>query len=310
MSTTSVPATPVSPFQSLPIDQLHPNPWNRTVFDSEAMKDLVASIKAVGIKEPLIVRLLPEGDYQIASGHRRWLAAKDAGLTEVPCWVQTLNDEQVAEDNITINIQREDLPPLELARMLSEFMDHYHKSQRDTAALFGKTEGWVSQYVGYLTLHPDLKNFTAVKFLTGDLRALKQLTPDLQQQIAKELNEGSLKLEHLQKRCHQLKAGGKSPFQKPKLDGNDPMAGIWAKIKGVPMNNAKWEVAYPKDELWSFTIHPNGGDYAGFLAEWFDNMAQAIKTHDPLLASANTPEPEADGMDQEVQKILAAGRIL
>src|SRR5258708_15162573 len=115
---TTVPAT----LQSLPVDQLKPNPWNRTVFDPESMKDLVASLKAVGIKEPLIVRSVADGGFQIASGHRRWLAAKEAGLKEVPCYVQGLSDEQVAEDNITINIQREDLPPLEAARMIQGYM--------------------------------------------------------------------------------------------------------------------------------------------------------------------------------------------
>ena len=86
------------------------------ILDADALNDLTASIKAGGIREPLIVRSLQEGGYQIASGHRRWLAAKAAGLNVVPCWVQGLSDEQVAELNITANIQREDMPPLELAR--------------------------------------------------------------------------------------------------------------------------------------------------------------------------------------------------
>src|SRR6266702_2707551 len=92
--------------QSIAIDQLKPNPWNRTVFDPDAMKELVASLKAVGVKEPLIVRPLAEGGYQIASGNRRWLAAQKAGLTEVPCVIQNLPDEEVAADNITLNVQR------------------------------------------------------------------------------------------------------------------------------------------------------------------------------------------------------------
>src|SRR5262245_23986319 len=124
--------------QTIPLEKLTPNPWNRNVFDPAAMADLVASIKAVGIKEPLIARPLPDGRYQIASGHRRWLAAKEAGLKEVPCQVLPLTDDAVAEDNITINIQRENIPPLELARMLSEYMKQFGKTQEQTAEKFGK----------------------------------------------------------------------------------------------------------------------------------------------------------------------------
>src|SRR5258708_18013887 len=103
--------------QSLPLDQLKPNPWNRKNFDPAAMQDLISSIKAGGIREPLIVR--PSADsYEIASGNRRWLAAKEAGFKEVPCLVQGLTDQQVSEMDIVNNIQREDVVPLEIANMV------------------------------------------------------------------------------------------------------------------------------------------------------------------------------------------------
>jgi ParB family chromosome partitioning protein len=201
--------------QSLPVEKLQPNPWNRKIFDPQAMEDLAHSIKSCGIQEPLIVRQSGTDNFEIASGHRRWLAAKEAGLKEVPCLVQSLSDQQVAEDNITINMQREDIAPLELAQMLSDYGTKHGKSQREMADIFGKTEGWVSQYVGFAGLPLELKNFTAVKFSTNDLRALKQLQEDKQQQIVQELKDGQLKREKIQKRCRELSTGAKKAGKAP-----------------------------------------------------------------------------------------------
>src|SRR5690349_13547313 len=122
----------MSELKNLPLAQLKPNPWNRTVFDPAALNELAANIKAEGVREPLKVRPIEksprppfskgesveesrsEGSpslekrageiYQISSGHRRWLAAQKAGLTEVPCLIEDLSDEQVAEDNVTLNV--------------------------------------------------------------------------------------------------------------------------------------------------------------------------------------------------------------
>jgi ParB/RepB/Spo0J family partition protein len=152
-------ATPATAIQSLPIDQLKPNPWNRTVFDPEAMKDLVASLKSVGVKEPLIVRPLraqgsgqdPDSavlshehradvQYQIASGHRRWLAAKAAGLAEVPCICQPVPDDDVQDFNLIANLNREDLPVLEMSRMVDTRIRSGNLTQEQMAAKLGKSK--------------------------------------------------------------------------------------------------------------------------------------------------------------------------
>ena len=125
---------------SIPVDQLQPNPWNRTQFDPEGLKGLADTIKRRRVLEKIIVRPLPappptqplphEGGggmfYEICSGNRRWEAAKLAGLTEVPCVVKDLTDEQVSEMNVISNIQREDVPPLEMARMVKAHMDQFN----------------------------------------------------------------------------------------------------------------------------------------------------------------------------------------
>src|SRR5579872_1393109 len=175
MENAPVPAAAPAETQirNIPIEKVQPNPWNRKTFDPVALQELTGSIKNNGIKEPLIVR--PKGDcYEIASGNRRWLAAKEARLKEVPCYVQDLSDEQVAEDNIELNIQREDVSPLELARMVHEYAEKFGKTQEQTAQKFGKSRPWVTELVGFLALSTDVrKNVKALTLGWNQLRALK-----------------------------------------------------------------------------------------------------------------------------------------
>ena len=135
---TTLAASAPAKIQSIQIDQLKTNPWSRTLFDPDAMKDLIASIKADGVKEPLLVRpcklqahssQLTADCYEIAAGSRRFLAAVAAGLTEVPCLVKDLSDEEVAEYNLILTIQREEIPDLEIARMVQRYMAKYRTNR-------------------------------------------------------------------------------------------------------------------------------------------------------------------------------------
>src|SRR5438552_983673 len=112
----AVSAPPIPEAKLIPIDQLKPNPWNRAIFDPAALKELAGSIKAVGVLEPLVVRPM-DGGYEIASGNRRWLAAREAGVKELPCVVKELADGDIQDMNLVANIAREGVPVLEQARM-------------------------------------------------------------------------------------------------------------------------------------------------------------------------------------------------
>lgn len=265
--------------QRIPVDQLQPNPWNRTVFDPAALEELVASIRHEGIREALIVRPLntTPARYQIASGNRRWLAAKKAGLAAVPCLVEALSDEQVAEDNITMNIQREDIPPLELARMVKAYMDQFHKSQREVAGTFGKHESWVSTLQGYLELIPILKNFDASKFSWLTLRALKQLAPDLRKTVVAQLENGALKFEGIQKRCNQLKfgaaSGKKHPTKATTMATFAPEADSYLEDKG-------FQFEWRGDRIWvSMYIDMERLGEKNLLVELHQSMLLWMSTH-------------------------------
>lgn len=217
----------------LSVEQLKANPWNRTQFDPGAMQDLVNSIKAGGIREPLIVRA-KEGGYEIASGNRRWLAAKEAGLKEVPCLVQDLSDQQVAEMNLVSNVQREDLPPLVLAKMLQDYQDQFHvATQDDLARIVGKERTWVTKVMGLMSIPTVVAdNVNAFTLGLRPALALKGLAPKHQKQVLQELKEGRLKPQHVEKRCKGLSIAAGMKAAKAKetpVSGADPgTAGIAA----------------------------------------------------------------------------------
>ena len=206
----------------IPWEQLEPNPWNRKV-DLQDSDELVGSVRRVGVRENLTVRPHPEGPkegkerYEIASGERRWQAAQKAGNCPLlPCDVKNLTDEEVAEMNITANVQRKDIPPLELARIVNAYIEQFHKTQDQAAEKFGKTRTWATELLGFLKLEPEVGGYVGAPTLGWDqLRALKASSKEVQIQVAKGLKEGTIKPDQVEKTCNQLRFGpGKPPSKK------------------------------------------------------------------------------------------------
>jgi ParB family chromosome partitioning protein len=151
------PQTPQEPNaseipSSLPIDSINPNPVQpRSVFLSDRLEELAASIRANGIIQPLIVRRHGEG-YQIIAGERRWRAAKLAGLTEVPVVVQDVADPRMLELALIENIQREDLNPIELAHAYERLGSELGLSQEEIGKRTGKDRTSITNILRLLRL--------------------------------------------------------------------------------------------------------------------------------------------------------------
>ncbi len=297
MNDTFAPAA----VQIIPVHQLKPNPWNRTVFDPVAMEELVASIKAEGIEEPLIVRPSGEGRFEIASGNRRWLAAQKAGLKEVPCIVRELPDKEVAEMNITVNVQRENLPPLELARMVKAYMDQFKTTQQEAATEFGKSQAWVSGLLGFLKMPDQVqKNIRALIIGWDPLTALSKAPAEVQLEVSRELKEKKLKPTDIEKRCAFLSKGKGNGKVRLGIQAGpkDPLAGLWEEVlrKDDFAPDVAWHVDYKPEELpagapgrhanrdtagtegWYFFVKPFSPDHAREdLAVWFEQMAKHLK---------------------------------
>jgi ParB family chromosome partitioning protein len=145
------PIAPENP-SSLPIDSVNPNPVQpRSVFLSDRLEELAASIRANGIIQPLIIRRHGEG-YQIIAGERRWRAAKLAGLTEVPVVVQDVADPRMLELALIENIQREDLNPIELAHAYERLGTELGLSQEEIGKRTGKDRTSITNILRLLRL--------------------------------------------------------------------------------------------------------------------------------------------------------------
>lgn len=157
--TGAMPIIPKRGAQVLPLDSLVEDPKNeRKTFQN--MEGLVETVRAMGVIEPLTVVPLNDDKYMIVTGHRRFRAARAAGLQSVRVVIADPEEEHARRrKSIVSNVQREDVPPVELAEALQALLDEDKsiKTQRDLAKLIGKRESWVSDVLRILTLPPDLQ---------------------------------------------------------------------------------------------------------------------------------------------------------
>lgn len=162
------------------INEIEPNRAQpRKSFDDNALFELSESIKQHGIIQPLLVRPIPNGGYQIVAGERRWRAARLAKLSEVPVIIRELDDEKSAQYALVENLQREDLNPVEEARGYKSLTEEYSYTQEEAAKLIGKSRSAVANSMRLLSL-PDevLEMLESGKLTTGHAKALLSITDE------------------------------------------------------------------------------------------------------------------------------------
>lgn len=138
-------------FARLPISKIHANPDQpRKEFEEEPLQELAASIKLHGIIQPLTVRHMGDGTYQIISGERRFRASQLAGLEEVPTFIRTANDQTLLEMALIENIQREELNPMEMAYSYHRLQNEFSLTQQEVADRVGKKRTTVTNYLSIL----------------------------------------------------------------------------------------------------------------------------------------------------------------
>ena len=180
---------------SLPISQVEPGlNQPRKHFDEGALADLADSIRIHGIIQPLTVRRLASGYYQIIAGERRWRAAKSAGLSEIPAVIIEADDRKVMELGLIENLQREDLNPAEEARGYRTLMEEYGLTQDQVARQMGKSRPAVANTLRLLALPDELMELLEDGSLSaGHARAILALpSPTLQREAAKKVIKDQL----------------------------------------------------------------------------------------------------------------------
>ena len=179
---TRTPADPVSRetstpgvrYAEIPITEIRPNPRNpRTVFDDEALAELVHSITEFGLLQPVVVRPVETGGYELVMGERRWRAAEKAGLTTLPALVRRTADAAMLRDALLENIHRANLNPLEEAAAYQQLLDEFEVTHDELATRLGRSRPVISNTIRLLKLPVVVQRRVAAGVLSaGHARAL------------------------------------------------------------------------------------------------------------------------------------------
>ena len=210
IDTTGVKTQGSSTINEVPIESIAANPNQpRRDFDPEALRELAESIRQIGIIQPITLRQMPEGNYQIVAGERRWRASQIAGLTAVPAYIRTIKDENVMEIALIENIQREDLNDIEIALAYQHLLEGDGMTQEKVAKRVGKSRTSVTNFLRLLRLPAQVQMALQKKEIDmGHARALLAIdSPSIQIKLFKEIQKNGYSVRRVEELAQQLKNG-------------------------------------------------------------------------------------------------------
>jgi ParB family transcriptional regulator, chromosome partitioning protein len=213
----------------LPIAKVEANAAQpRKQFDGEALDDLADSITTHGILQPITVRRLQSGYYQIISGERRWRAARQAGLSEVPVMIIEADDRKVMELSLIENLQREDLNPMEEAAGFQKLMQDFDLTQEECAQRVGKSRPAIANALRLMALPESIQAMVEEgRISAGHARALLALdSAEKQQALAEKIAEEELSVRQTEQLVKKMNA----PEVEPEPEKKDPLAVDYAAV--------------------------------------------------------------------------------
>lgn len=209
---------------TLSISEIEPNKDQpRGDFDDEALRELADSIREHGVIQPLVIRPLDSGVYQIVAGERRWRAARMAGLSEVPVVIREMDDSQALEIAIIENLQREDLNPIELAYGYKALIENHGLTQEQVADRLGKSRPVIANAIRLLSLPESVQPYVrSGEISQGHAKALLSLEDEkLIEQVAGRILKGEVLVRDIERMAREQKnkAAAKETEKEPKKDG-------------------------------------------------------------------------------------------
>ncbi len=195
----------------LPLGRIRPNAAQpRKRIDDEALASLTESIASTGLIQPVVVRALDSGDYELIAGERRWRAAQAAGLTEVPAVVRDADERERLEVGLVENLVRQDLDPVETAQALAALVEDFGQSQADVARSVGRSRSSVANLIRLLELPDDVQEMLVVGTLTeGHGRAILMADGAKKRRaVAKQASEQGLSVRQTEALARMHSAGG------------------------------------------------------------------------------------------------------
>ena len=199
-----------SSINEIPVDWIVPNPNQpRHEFDEDALEELAESIRQLGIVQPITLRQMDDESYEIIAGERRWRASKLAGLTTIPAYVRTANDENMMQMALVENIQREDLNAIEVALAYQKLIEQYHLTQEELSEKVGKRRATVANALRLLKLPAPVQLALRNKSIDqGHARAiLGAQEPSVMLKLFKEVQERGYSVRQVEEMVKALNAG-------------------------------------------------------------------------------------------------------
>jgi ParB family transcriptional regulator, chromosome partitioning protein len=199
--------------REVPIELIRPNPDQpRSRIDSKAIADLAASVSAAGIVQPLILRPLADGSYELVAGERRWRAAREAGLDRVPAVVRDHEDAERLQTALVENMAREDLNPVDEARACATLVDDLGLTKEELARRVGRSRASISNLIRVLDLPDDALDLLRSGELTeGHGRAILQVRgADARRRLARAAAASGWSVRETERRARQAGARGRS----------------------------------------------------------------------------------------------------
>ncbi len=264
----------------IPVDEISPNPYQpRHKISEDEISELIESIKAKGVLQPVLVREAGEG-YELVAGERRWLAAQKAGLDKIPALVVRVDDREALEIALIENLQRLDLNPVEEAIAYRRLIDEFGLTQQEVAEKVAKDRSTVANRLRLLNLHPDVIEMLADGEISeGHARTLLRVAYEKQPYYARMVKEKGLSVRELER---LLKT---SRQKRKKANPLQPIERFVSEKTGTP------------------TIIKIGRRGKGKIEVKFKDMNQLIK-----ILSVLTGEPE-DIIAQQIEGVSGTEKI-
>ena len=229
ISTEEVRTAGSSTINEIRLDLIDANPNQpRREFDEEQLRELADSIAEIGIIQPITLREMENGRYQIIAGERRWRASQQAGLTSIPAYIRKASDENVMEMALIENIQRENLNPIEEAQAYKRLLTEFNLKQDEVAERVSKSRTAVTNSMRLLKLCDEVQQMVVNEMLTtGHARALLAIEdPEEQYRIAQKVFDEKLSVREVEKLVKKL-----NKPEKPKKKENESLAIIYQNLE-------------------------------------------------------------------------------
>lgn len=210
IDTGAVRTEGTSTINEIPLNRIEPNPNQpRRDFDDNALEELAASIRQIGIIQPITLRQTGDDRYQIIAGERRWRASQIAGLSTIPAYVRTISDENIMEMALVENIQREDLNAIEIALAYEHLLETEGMTQEKVSQRVGKSRTAITNYLRLLRLPAQVQIALQKKEIDmGHARALLALeSPSLQMKLFNEVIKNGYSVRKVEEMAQMLKNG-------------------------------------------------------------------------------------------------------